>query len=405
MSGEQVLKADVAIIGGGIAGLWTRAVLARAGFSVILIENRALGHGQTLCSQGILHRGVKYAFSDAARGASSQLADAASMWMACMRGDGPVNLRGVRVLSESTYMWTVGGILSNLTAWGASKALRSGVAELSREEMTGGFSGAPSNVKVWRVEEPVLDASDLVRRVAVSGDVDGGGVMILGSVEAMTDGESRAWVDLNVAGEEGRVTLRVQRVVCAAGAGNEKLLSMWPGADASVTQRRPLRMGMVFDVPFELFGHVPQGGSDKPRITITTGRVGDRSGERRVWYVGGNVAEQGVGQDGAAFEKVLRSELAACVPWADVSKSGVVSFLIDRAEGKTEAGTRPDGPVVRKFGNMLAVWPTKLALAPVAAEMVLREMLGMAGQKSQDDGRWLELVRPTIGKLPWERVS
>lgn len=398
--GDVVLKADVAIVGGGIAGLWIRAVLARAGFSVLLVENRALGHGQTLASQGILHRGVKYAFSEAARGASGQLADAASMWMSCLRGDGPVNLRGVRVLSDATYMWTVGGILSTLTAWGASKALRSGVRELAREEFKGGFAGAPSSVKVWRVEEPVLDASDLVRHVLVSGDMNGGGTPILGSVEKFTPGDGHSWVDLGVAGASGKVTLRVQRVVCSAGVGNEKLLAMWHGADTSITQRRPLRMGMVFGAPFELFGHVPQGGSDKPRITITTGRREDQ----RVWYVGGNAAEVGAKQTPQDFESAVRAELRECVPWADVSDLRVESFLIDRAEGRTESGVRPDGPVVRKFGGMLAVWPTKLALAPVAAEMVLRELLGTTATRLYDDPSWLELPKPSIGPLPWERT-
>ncbi|MFN3402304.1 MAG: FAD-dependent oxidoreductase, partial [Ferrovibrio sp.] len=38
---------DVAILGGGIAGLWLLARLKRAGYSALLIEREALGAGQT----------------------------------------------------------------------------------------------------------------------------------------------------------------------------------------------------------------------------------------------------------------------------------------------------------------------------------------------------------------------
>ena len=57
---NNILRVDIAIIGGGIAGLWMLSRLRKRGYSALLIESEALGSGQTICSQGIIHGGVKY---------------------------------------------------------------------------------------------------------------------------------------------------------------------------------------------------------------------------------------------------------------------------------------------------------------------------------------------------------
>ncbi|HCC44093.1 MAG TPA: FAD-binding oxidoreductase, partial [Gammaproteobacteria bacterium] len=53
-------KIDIAILGGGIAGLWLLNLLVSRGYSVVLLEKEALGAGQTIASQGMIHGGVKY---------------------------------------------------------------------------------------------------------------------------------------------------------------------------------------------------------------------------------------------------------------------------------------------------------------------------------------------------------
>ena len=71
---------DVAILGGGIAGLWLLARLQAAGYSALLLENQALGAGQTLASQGIIHGGLKYALDLKLNTASDALADMPARW-------------------------------------------------------------------------------------------------------------------------------------------------------------------------------------------------------------------------------------------------------------------------------------------------------------------------------------
>lgn len=58
---EAIIPLDIAIFGGGIAGLWLANLLRQRGFSCVVLEAGTLGGGQTLLSQGILHGGLKYA--------------------------------------------------------------------------------------------------------------------------------------------------------------------------------------------------------------------------------------------------------------------------------------------------------------------------------------------------------
>jgi glycerol-3-phosphate dehydrogenase len=51
---------DVLVIGGGVCGLWALHALLDAGYDAWLLERSALGDGQTIASQGILHAGAKY---------------------------------------------------------------------------------------------------------------------------------------------------------------------------------------------------------------------------------------------------------------------------------------------------------------------------------------------------------
>ena len=76
----QELHVDVAIVGGGIAGLWLLNRAANAGYSTLLIEKAALGAGQTLASQGMIHGGVKYMLGGITTGASETIAGMPARW-------------------------------------------------------------------------------------------------------------------------------------------------------------------------------------------------------------------------------------------------------------------------------------------------------------------------------------
>ena len=64
---------QVLITGAGIAGLWTLRRLLSAGYDAFLLEESAIGSGQTLGAQGILHGGVKYGLDGSSRAIADML--------------------------------------------------------------------------------------------------------------------------------------------------------------------------------------------------------------------------------------------------------------------------------------------------------------------------------------------
>ena len=119
---SQTPSTDVLIVGGGIAGLWLNARLRRLGYSTLLVERDSLGGGQSVKSQGIIHGGAKYALHGALSGASEAIADMPRRWREALAGSGELDLRGVRILSQSHYLWSPGTLAGNLTSFFASKA-------------------------------------------------------------------------------------------------------------------------------------------------------------------------------------------------------------------------------------------------------------------------------------------
>ncbi len=396
---------DAIIIGGGIAGLWTLRTLLAEGYDAALVETGSLGHGQTIASQGILHAGTKYALTGHAAGASRAAAEGAAVWRACLASRGPLDLAPVRVLSRKTHLFTTPGVGSRLTGLAASKALAVGPRKLARAEFPGAFAGAPHGVDVYELDEPVLDGGSVIETVAapardrlilaheVALEQGGGGVVI----RLSTDGVG--------AGLEARAA------VLAAGAGNEALLSQLGLAADIRMQRRPLHMvlarfgagtsGIQPQAPglSPLFAHCVSL-SDKPRATITTAT--DRAG-RTVWYIGGQIAESGVGRSRDDQIGAARRELREILPWIDLAGTQWATLMIDRAEGFSADGTRPDTPVVRAAGGVVACWPTKLVLAPLAAGRVLEAVRSIVGAPSGAASELRGFARPPVALAPWDR--
>lgn len=423
------VQVDVAILGGGVVGLWTLARLRSVGYSCILLESADLGGVQSLASQGIIHGGIKYALTGSASRASRAIAEMPAIWHACLAGEGVVDLRAARVLSEHQYLWTTGGIGARLMGLAASKVIRTGVERLERPDRPPVFEHAPKGVDVYSVQEPVLDT----RSVAAALLDAGGGPA--GTLSCAVEGEGngpvvharRNAID-RIAGffaatdsrpESDPIEVRASRYVLCAGAGNAAILRRCgvgvdePNRWDARMQRRPLHMTMMREsrpgdareVP-DLFGHCI-GLSDKPRITVTTSR--DAQG-RKVWYIGGQVSEDGVARDRQEQIEAVRSALRESLPWLPWDRAGLewATFRVDRAEGLTPDGSRPDEPVVVRIENMLAVWPTKLAFAPAAAEWVksLLKDDAVAPSNTPLDPAALEgCPRPALGVPAWDDRS
>ncbi len=132
-------KLDVVIIGGGIAGLFTLAKCLNRGYRAVLLEKHALGGGQTLKSQGIIHGGTKYALLGKMTEAQRQIAGMPAYWRACLAGQGDVDLSGCRVLADKQCMWAMPQLSSRITGFFASKMMKSRVETLTQDIVAAAF--------------------------------------------------------------------------------------------------------------------------------------------------------------------------------------------------------------------------------------------------------------------------
>ncbi|KAF1054171.1 MAG: putative FAD-dependent oxidoreductase [Stenotrophomonas maltophilia] len=389
---SETLSTDILIVGGGIAGLWLNARLRQAGYSSLLVERTTLGGFQSLRSQGIIHGGTKYALQGALTGASEAIADMPALWRRCLAGDGELDLRGVRVLSEAHYLWSPGSLAGNLTSFFASKAVRGRVDAVKGEDLPPALQDKRFKGKVYRLAELVLDVPSLVTRLA---QLAGDSLLAGERIEPLReDGELAG---LRVDGRE----IRAQRVVLTAGAGNEALLHEF-GLSQPAMQRRPLHMVLVKGPGLKpLYAHC-LGGGPKPRITVTTHPAADG---QWVWYLGGDIAEaDGVARDEAAQIAEARRELSKLLPWIDLDSARWATLRVDRAEPAQNNLLRPDSAFVAEQGRLLVGWPTKLALAPNLADRVL-ELLGQAEVRPRAASTSLQpLPRPELARPVWEEL-
>ena len=125
------VRLDLLIIGGGVAGLWTLNRAVKAGYSALLVEKGALGGGQSVHSQGIIHGGTKYALNGTFTRAASAIAAMPARWRACLAGQGELDLSEATRLSDATYFWSKATLGAKLTSFLASKALRGRVEALA----------------------------------------------------------------------------------------------------------------------------------------------------------------------------------------------------------------------------------------------------------------------------------
>ena len=162
-------------------------------------------------------------------------------------------------------------------------------------------------------------------------------------------------------------------------------------------QRRPLQQVMLKGKLPSLYAHaVSLRSSTKPRVTFTTHPV---STEETVWYLGGNLAEQGVGKPSAALIDTAKEEINALLPWVDTTAVEWATLNVDRAEPAQTNKSRPDFPFVESSGNCTVCWPTKLTLAPLLAETVYD---GLDLEPENSINKLPQLPKPPYAKTPWE---
>ncbi|MGI9322815.1 MAG: NAD(P)/FAD-dependent oxidoreductase [Pseudomonadales bacterium] len=411
---SSAYQADIAIVGGGVSGLWLLNLLRDAGHDAILFEALAPGAGQSLASQGMIHGGVKYTLGGAVTAASETIAAMPGRWRGCLAGElageGDVDLRGVNVLADGCYLFSGTsssrgflfgndslfgqrslfgrgalfglGASSRLATFFASKLLRGRIDRLERSAFPSALDNPAFKGGVYRLDDLVLDTASLLQHLVAR---QAGALFI----EAVSSEQGQLVTTDGTA-------IQAETIILAAGAGNEALIQQ-AGLPVKM-QRRPVHQVMVTgDLP-EFHAHaVSMLSGDKPQVTITS----HRHGGGLTWYLGGGLAEDGVGLSSAEQIEAARALLKELLPWIDVSACRFASLQIDRAEPHQQESSRPDMPYVKRYGNYLVCWPTKLTLAPLVGDLVLEQLGETRTRSSAAELPERNAPTPAIAQPPW----
>lgn len=251
---------DLAIIGGGIAGLGVFESAGRAGLKAVLLERGAPGRATTAVTSGLLHGGLRYLPYDAgtswlmcreiARLRSERpglLTRQAFLWPV-YRGDG-LGLRLVEALHDEYDLFaSLRGARPHARL--SSDEAAAALPGLAREGLLGAVA-----FDEWRVDVPGLVAS-----LARSGAAAGGELLTGRRVAALTVRDGRVAAAKLDDGRE----IEARAFVNAAGPWAEEVAEM---AGASMARMR-LRKGVHLVIP----------GEPPPRGLIFPGPGGRRIG-------------------------------------------------------------------------------------------------------------------------------
>ncbi len=390
------IHVDIVIFGGGIAGLWLLNRFQSLGYRVILLESDAIGAGQTVCSQGIIHGGMKYSLKGQLTDATKSIAMMPARWQACLKSQGEIDLSGVNVLSENHYFWSPKKLTAKLLGFFAKQMLNANLQQLKTSDQPSIFQQENFKGVVYRLNEQVLDVNSLLASLMNKTQQSIYKIDAKDYQFFLTESGSIDTISFTPKNEEN-FSVQPKQVIFSAGAGNENLLTQL-GVSKPPMQCRPLHMVLVkHKYPLPLYAHCLGYGS-KPRVTITTHQHEDGDW---IWYIGGDLAESGVDFDKESQIIRAQQEIKQVLPWVDLSNAVWTSFLIDRAEQHQENGQRPDNVFVAHEKNYSVVWPTKLALTPQLSEII--EQLAITPSGLADEIK-LALPRPLIAKPIWDQL-
>lgn len=392
------MQLDAVIFGGGVAGLWLLDRLTREGNRCLLLEANALGAGQTIAAQGIIHGGMKYSLQGLLSKSARNIREMPAVWRDALLGCTTPVLTRTRVRAEECYLWQTDSLSSRAGMLGARIGLQVAPELVAVEDRPAPLAQVPGTVA--RLPEQVICVQSLLADLA---DQYHAQILAIDAVRGLafelnSPGEVQAIVLKSPAGNRS-LKLHPRHVVFTAGAGNASLRQL-AGLDGQSMQRRPLHMVLVRGSLPVLNGHCVDGA--RTRVTITSDV--DASG-RTVWQVGGQLAEDGAALDALELVQRARQELQTVLPGVDFTRAEWSSYRVDRAEGVTATGGRPENVQVLCAGNVTTGWPAKLALAPVLAREIAGRISAPAREVPQS---WTELAdwpRPPVATPLWDELD
>ena len=387
---------DALVIGGGIAGLWILSALRRAGRSAVLAEAADLGNGQSTCAQGIIHGGLKYALGGEVGQDARGVSEMPGIWTSEIQSADDPLLAGATILSPSAWLWRTDSLKSRIGMLGARMALKTPADAVPKERRPRLLMDTAGSV--LEVMEPILEVRSVLKALA---DRNAGFVVKVDGPEGVEMTSRGGRIDqaiLKNAGHE--IRLAPEHVILAAGSGNESLRTRL-GLDPTRMQRRPLHMAMVRGPLPEFHGHCVDG--NRTRVTITS--TARNAEGHATWQLGGDLAEKGVEQSPEELICTAARELRSILPALDQTGLQWSTYRVDRAEMAHGGRRFQDAAIIEDGdGHTLSCWPTKLALAPRLADLVINRVASIhpatgLGNALQD------LPAPETAPYPWETAA
>jgi len=260
---------------------------------------------------------------------------------------------------------------------------------VKKENYPAAFQHKKFKGKVYQLDEPVIDAASIIHALAKPNLKN---IMQIKSVKNFSE------KTVSVEAADAEVwDIHAEKIILSAGQGNADLLKQM-GRAVPEMQLRPLKMVMVRgNLPEKLYAHC-LGANVNPRITITSGE--DKQGNV-VWYLGGQLAEEGIHRTDEEQINKAKKELQTLMPWLDFLAMQWAILDINRAEPKQKDGQRPSTSFFYEDNNVITTWPTKLALTPNLTNDVLMQLEKQNVTKS-GTSELPDFSHASFADLPWQ---
>lgn len=372
---------DIVIFGAGIAGLWAFHALKRLGYDVLLLEKNAIGKGQTIAAQGIIHSGLKFTLAGKINPLAARISKMPDIWRACLNGEGPVDLRGVKINTPSQSLLIPAGFMGGITNIITQKTFGDRVKKLSPDSWPADLKKSGFSGSIIAMAEMVLDVPSILQTLAKPYQE---------CIRHYDGAEPFAFLKNH--------GISPKKIIFTTAADNARIAAAHQHDKGLQVQHRPLMQAMMIPAPFPLFAHFI-GTSDKPVATITTHTA--RNGDL-IWYFGAGVAEHPKETPPTEIFARARAALKTYLPQLDVTEARWAVLPIDRVEGKSKTDHwLPDTPTIHRAGDVLYAWPTKLTFAPLLSDMLL-EALDLTPSHTSSDFGFLPAV--DFAPAPWDEA-
>jgi glycine/D-amino acid oxidase-like deaminating enzyme len=392
---------DVLIIGGGIQGLWLLNDLLQSGHSAFLITNADLGSGQSLHSHGYIHHGYQYGNKVPL---AKRLKGVAEFWNKFTS-----HHRLSRPSARPVFGF-IGGAEDNLLRWWAKAQLPMYACDLPTV-LRGGVIN-----KVYNTDEIWFDGEAIIKNLGEAvADLVG-----YGEVLDIEGDQTQRTVHARI--KDAIVSFSAKVLVLAAGAGNLALLEKAATTDPIVAGELrqygvegPQRLRRSQMLVLKGAGLPVFAGHFHDFLSNIVSRA---DGPSSAWLVSHRIDNETNDKslsDPPIDKERLRgtiSALRAITPAIFDLKLlwGVYTGI--KCEGRIEAANNemPHEEIINTFDtrNLIAVWPTKLTLAPQASHSILlkiKEVIPHPSGRFNPVEHGIPIVAARIGHEKWRTVD